>query len=106
MLVVPDLNSMERTATTLGLPYQLAQAAINECMGAINTDVGGVWGTFVKTVGPGVSRGIAVRVVADCIREGNDPKPLRKLLVDCVLNNLPPMDADVLLALRVRGAKV
>jgi hypothetical protein len=106
ILVVPDLNAMERTATTLGLPYKLDNPAINGCMEAINNNVGGSWGTFVKTVGPSVSRGIAVRLVADCIREGNDPTQLRKVLVDFVLDNVPPMDADLLLVLRFRGARV
>jgi hypothetical protein len=105
-LVVPDLSSMERTATTLGLSYKVDNAALNDCVQAIDNDTGGVWATFVRMVGPSVSRGLAVRVVADSIREGNDPTPLRKLLVDCVLNNLLPMETDVLLALRVRGACV
>jgi hypothetical protein len=97
---------MERAATTLGLRFNLDPGAKVELARSINTTAGGKWRTIATQCGPTVSRGAMVQIVADHIRKGNDAPPLRKLLVECLLEGTTAVDFDVLLGLRMQGARV
>lgn len=105
-LVVPDQSAMERTAGSLGIPYKIDVATYNACMKAINWEAGGKWRDFANNAGPTVARGAIVQLVASCLRDGNDPTPLRKLAVECMLDSGPMVEADILMHLRIQGAHV
>ena len=102
MLVVPDLVAMERAASTLGISYALPQDLIERGFSSLNTP-DGLWREFGQQVGPGVSRSVLEVIAARNICKGKDVRILRKVLVDCLFENVSPADIDVLVGLRSTG---
>ena len=104
-LVVPDLTAMERAATALGLRLNCKPEHLVAAVDAINSPEGG-WREFSMRMGPQLSRGIALRAMANIVRQGERTDELQKALVDSVLEGTSPVDLDVLYLLRVKGARV
>ncbi len=108
-LVVPDLMAMERAATLLGLPLVVEAALVNRGLYQLNKP-DGVWREFAAQTGPNLSRGLVTRATARALRSGKagnkDLNSLRKVLVESYLDNVSPVEADVLFGLRCRGARL
>ena len=104
-LVVPDLPSMERAANTLGIAYKLPAELVTKAYENI-IKLNGMWHDFNQQVGQGLARATLIRMVNENIKRGNDPKELRKVLVDALFEDLGTTDIDVLLGLRLTGIVV
>jgi hypothetical protein len=101
-LVVPDLSAMERTAVTLGLPYEIDDRTHQECIKALVAPKGGKWRGFASGVGNNVARAIALQLAAADIRQGNIPT-VRKFLTHSLINNTSMAEIDLLLGLCPEG---
>lgn len=104
-LVVPNLIAMERAASTLGLNFVVERSLVLNGLHSLNKP-DGHWREFTTQTGPYLSRGLVMRAFAHKLRQGIDHQPLRKVLIESVLDNTSPVDADVLLGLRIKGARV
>jgi hypothetical protein len=104
-LVVPTLVAMERTAVILGLEYVLDRHLwVNGTDNLNKPD--GKWRDFARDNGGYVARGAVMRALATVLRKGGTPTVLRKAVVSNVLDRVQPADLDVLLIMRLRGARV
>jgi hypothetical protein len=58
------------------------------------------WRGFTSDVGLPAARMVLTKLAADSIRKGDNPK-LAPIVKDCLLGGVSPVDADVLLRLKV-----
>jgi len=100
ILHVNDSQSMERTAVTLGQPFQLDHDFMEKAWSYLNSKKSYNWRTFVDGVGVGVSRCLITKISANAIRKGKQPL-IAAIATDCVLNQTNPIDADVFFRLSV-----
>jgi hypothetical protein len=103
-LVVPDLAAMERAANYLGLPLLLEPNLLETGSRSLRSRSQSDWRAFAHRVTPSVARGVLIRLGADSIRKGKNPKT-RHVASECLFEGVAPVDADVLLTLRAEGAK-
>jgi hypothetical protein len=100
-LFVPDAAAQERAAATLGDDIQLDQAVISTAKLALNTRKTYDWRNFLEGKPLSLTRSILTKISADALRKGR-PSALADLVGDFALENgINPIDADVLLRLRV-----
>lgn len=99
-LYVRDTQMMERVATVLGTPVELDKQTIDAAKEAIIGTKTYDWRNFTTEHGQAVARGALIKVAANSIRAGKRTK-IAKVAADCVLDELNPTDADVLLRLRI-----
>jgi hypothetical protein len=105
ILIVPDLRLMVRTASVLGIEFTLPSEILRAAMNSLN-GVEGQWRTFTEQVGPEVALSAILQNAANGILKGVSHDPLRKVLIECLLGGISPVDLDLLLALRLNGADV
>jgi hypothetical protein len=105
-LVVPNLAAMEKAAATLGLGYDFDRGLMVTGKNSLaNKD--GKWRDFTRDNGSYVARGTVLKGLATMFRKGGPPsKDLRQTVVNSVLDQIQPIDLDVLLLLRLKGARV
>ncbi len=96
LLHVEDLVLMERTATALGLNYVLDLGIYQSALASLIRQKVTNWRAFTEGVGASVSRSLLTRLSADSVRKGDRPR-LAAIATECVLENVNPIDADVLL---------
>ena len=99
-LMVPDLPAMERAATTLGLPYGFDTALLTTALTSLTSRKAYNWRSFSDSVGTNLTRSILTRLSAGAIRKGVTPR-LANIASECLIEGINPIDADVLLRLRV-----
>ena len=98
ILYVEDLSTMERTATALGLHFIFNVSLLESGRLALASRKLYGWRNFTEEIGSTVCRSLITRLSADFIRKGKHPK-LAKIATECFLENVNPIDADVLLRL-------
>jgi hypothetical protein len=103
-LVVPDLRAMERAASYLGLRFHLDPGLLETGGKSLLDRSISDWRAFTYGVTPPVARGLMIRLGADSIRKGHNPK-LRLVASECLFEGVAPIDADVLISLRSCGAR-
>jgi len=101
-LVVPDLAAMERAASAIGAACSIPNELVVEAYNRI-VKTNGMWREFNQQIGPGVSRATLLKLVNKNLRNGIDPKTIRKVLVDCLFEGISLSDIDVLAGLRGSG---
>jgi len=100
-LFVPDTAAQERAATSLGDDIQLDQTVILTARLALNTRKTYDWRNFLTGKPVSLTRSILTKMSADALRKGR-PTALADLAGDFASENgINPIDADVLLRLRV-----
>src|SRR5208283_4693680 len=100
-LFVPDTAAQERAATSLGDDTQLDQAVILTARLALNTRKTYDWRNFLTGKPVSLTRSILTKMSADALRKGR-PSALADLAGDFASENgINPIDADVLLRLKV-----
>lgn len=104
-LVVPTLVAMERAASLLGLKYVVERNLVINGIDSLNEPTGH-WREFSNQNGPYLARGAVMQAFANQLRRGGDFAPLRKVLVESVLDHTSPVDVDAFLGLRLKGARV
>ena len=104
-LVVPDLITMERAASTVGGSYVISLELKTRASYSLIRK-GGNWREFAQQVGPAVARAALFSLMAANLRAGHDIPAIRKVLVDSLFCNISPVDIDVLVAIRASGVKL
>ncbi len=100
ILHVQDLPAMERAATALGQPYAFDASLLATTFTSLTSRKAYNWRSFVDGIGVTLTRSLITRISAGAIRKGTTPR-LAKIASECILENVNPIDADVLLRLRV-----
>ena len=99
-LYVMDIQAQERASSFLGRSLQLDSNIIQKGKMSINA-IG--WREYAGDLGTAVTRSVMIKIAADKIRGGKSGT-LASIARDCLLGNINPIDADVLLRLRsLRG---
>jgi hypothetical protein len=104
LLHVDNLTIMEKSATALGLNYVLDSNVYQSGLAALIHQKIANWRAFTEGVGSSVSRSILTRLSADSIRKGGRPR-LAAIAAESVLENMNPIDADVLLRIAALNAR-
>ncbi len=86
-------------AGTFGTPLQLEAKTLNSGMTALASRKGYDWKNFIAETGQPTARSLLVKIAADSVRQGLQPK-LANVAADVLLGKANPLDADVLLRLR------
>jgi hypothetical protein len=100
ILHVSDLAAMERAATMLGNSFTFETALLATALSSLNSRKAYNWRAFSEGVGTAVTRSLLIRLSAGAIRKGVIPR-MANIASECILDNVNPIDADVLLRLRV-----
>ena len=101
-LYVPDLQSCERATSTLELPLTLDKSMVGDARLALTNKKLYNWREFSREKGATVARNTLLKIAADEIRNGNQPK-LAHVVRDMFLKGVSPVNADTLLRLRLWG---
>lgn len=100
ILNVQDMSAMERTATALGQPYVFETSLLATALTSLTSRKAYNWRSFSDGVGTAVTRSLLTRISAGAIRKGVIPR-LANIASECLIESVNPIDADVLLRLRV-----
>jgi len=100
ILHVQDLAAMERAATALGNPYTFETALLATALTSLTSRKAYNWRVFSDGVGTAVTRSLLTHLSAGAIRKGMMWGGAI-IASECILENVNPIDADVLLRLRV-----
>jgi hypothetical protein len=100
ILHVQDLPAYDSAATRLGLRYVFDAALLANAFTALTSRKAYNWRSFVDGVGTAVTRSLITRISAGAIRKGKTPR-LAIIASECLIESVNPIDADVLLRLRV-----
>ena len=102
VLVVPDVEAQEKTLWALGgvltLPKEELDAAKLALFSRSNP---AAWRKKAEALGTVRATLLITKVAGDAVRKGKSPKAGLSIAADCVVNHVSPVDADVLLHLRV-----
>ena len=103
VLVVPDIETAEKTSWSLGGAMDLPQAELEAAEVALFSKAGSGVAWRKKAEGLGAVRAtlLLTKVAADAVRRGKRPRVATALAADCIINHVSPADADVLLRLRL-----
>ena len=105
ILVVPDLNTMERTACLTGNTFKLDASLIENTKTSLISKKGYNWRSTTEDLGMGVSRAIITKVSADSIRKGKRPI-IASILSELFCDGVSSLDTDVLLRLKFMRTNV
>lgn len=100
ILHVQDLPAMERAATALGQPYVFDTGLLATALTSLTSRKAYNWRAFSEGVGTAITRSLITRLSAGAIRKGVTPR-LANIASECLIEGINPIDADVLLRLRV-----
>jgi hypothetical protein len=100
VLHVQDLAAMERAATALGNPYTFETSLLATALSSLTSRKAYNWRAFSDGVGTAVTRSLLTRLSAGAIRKGLIPR-MANIASECIIEGTNPIDADVLLRLRV-----
>jgi hypothetical protein len=91
---------MERAATALGQPYVFDTGLLATALTSLTSRKAYNWRAFSEGVGTAITRSLITRLSAGAIRKGVTPR-LANIASECLIEGINPIDADVLLRLRV-----
>lgn len=100
VLYVPDLPAMERAATTLGRSFVFDNALLATALTSLTSRKAYNWRSFSEGIGTAITRSLLTRLSAGALRKGVTPT-IANIASECIIDNVNPVDADVLLRLRV-----
>jgi hypothetical protein len=101
-LVVKDLATMERSATTIGVPFIFDQDLKTSAVQALNSKSDSNWRALAAQLGPGVARGLLIEIASDFLKKGKSVKPLRSVVNGMMFDGVSSFDSDVLFGLAAR----
>jgi hypothetical protein len=99
-LYVEDQAAMEKAATMLGHPLHIEPRLLENAKTSLTRRKTYDWRNFTETVGPTMTRSVILKLAADAVRKGKTPK-LADIAGRLQLSSMSPIDADVLLRLKV-----
>lgn len=99
LLYVPDVQSCERASGVLEIPLTLEKNLVGAARLALTNKKLYNWREFSREKGSAVTKNILLKIAADEIRHGNQPK-LAGVVRDVFLDGVSPTNADTLLRLR------
>lgn len=100
ILHVQDLPAMERAATALGQPFTFDTSLLAIALTSLTSRKAYNWRTFSDSLGIAVTRSLITRLSAGAIRKGKTPI-IANIAAECLIEGVNPVDADILLRLRV-----
>jgi hypothetical protein len=100
VLFVSDLPAMERAATTLGRALVFDNALLATALTSLTSRKAYNWRSFTEGIGTAVTRSLLTRLSAGALRKGVTPR-IANIASECIIDNVNPVDADVLLRLKV-----
>lgn len=105
-MVVPDLDTLERTIWALGGHLELSDEDLQAAKTALTSKSDQTW--RVRVDGLGTTRGtlLLMKVMADSLRAGRKAPAAISIARDCILQGVNPADADVLLRLRANNLRL
>jgi undecaprenyl pyrophosphate synthase len=100
-IYIRDLTNMESLVSVLGSKIVLSREFLESAKQALSNKNYN-WRTFIQEVGNAGARSAVIKLTADSLRAGLQPK-LTKAAIDCA-EGVSPIDVDVLLRLNaIRG---
>jgi hypothetical protein len=105
MLYVKDVTVYERTCTTLGIPLALDPILVESAKLALSTrKAAHNWESLVNQYGTNVTRSLLASLVSESVRKGKNAKLIAPVALECLLNDVSPIDATILIRIRnMRG---
>lgn len=99
-LVVDDLATMERTASSVGARLVFEPGIISRGALALSDPSVSGWRVLVNEVGVPASRGVLVAIADRALSLGLAARPFRSVLYECMFSDVSPIDLDILLGLK------
>jgi hypothetical protein len=95
VLCVPSLTEMSQAAFQFGAAIQMGETIIDTGRDALVAKKKYNWKEFTGNIGPSVTRSLLVKLAAEALRDGSQPK-LTSVVIEILQGKANPSDADVL----------